>query len=250
MVPFIFVFLNCGGSYDSLFQKGMDLKRSGHYEKSLELFKKASQKKATPEVFKEIANCYIEFYYDYDMAESYLKKSLDLDPKYPNAIHNLGLINIKRYEETVYVHPNSKFLKAADELLAKNISTHPDFALSYAEYGMVLFYKNQYQPAINSINNSVSKGVNKSYANLLLGKIYFYGYKNYPEALNKFNMAYNEFSNDSYLLKMLGLTHKELKNYTQAKNFYKRYIKSLEDIGASESIIKKAVEEESSIPAG
>lgn len=239
----------CLKSYDSLYQQGLSLKAEGKYAESLKSFENAAEKKQTAEVYKEIANYYIEYTRDYDKAENYLNKSLAIDPKYPNARHNMGLVFLKRYEQSLETKENREFLQKAETWFSENLAQNPEFALSYAEYGMILFYKEKYKEAIASINKAMEKGVNKHYAHLLLGKIYFYGYKNYETALEHFNIAYNDFNKDSYLLKMLASTHKNLNHKNESHTYYLKYVKSLQDNGAPAALIDKAKAEEASLTA-
>lgn len=239
----------CMKSYDKLFQEGLELKAEGKYNESIKKFEEASTKKATAEVYKEIANYYIEYTKDYDKAESFLNKSLLIDPNYPNARHNMGLVFLKRYEQSMDVNENKNFLVSADKWLSENIAKNPEFGLSYAEYGMVLFYENHFKEALSSINAAMEKGINKNYGHLLIGKIYFFGYKDYKTALEHFNIAYNDFSKDSYLLKMLASCHKNLNHKGESHAYYQKYMKSLQENGASAALIDKAKAEEASLTA-
>lgn len=242
--------LHCSKSYDDLYRQAIELKNQGDYEGSRKVFEKAAEKKETPEVFKEIGNYHIEYSRQYDKAEIYLLKSLKLNSSYPNSLHNMGLIYLKQYEQSLENTANPELLKTADEWLSKNLKLNPDFALTYAEYGMVLFYKKNYNEAIKNIETAIAKGTNKSYGRLLLGKVYYLGFQNYAQALDNFNIAYNDFSKDSYLLRMMALTHKKLNQIENAHTYYKKYIKSLKDSGATEAIVRKAIEEESRLISG
>jgi len=242
LVPFLT--FHCIKSYDSLYNEAVALKNHGKQEESRKAFEKAAAKKQTPEVFKEIANYYIETAHDYDMAESFLQKSLKLDAQYPNAIHNMGLVYLKRYEESADQNQNQAYLKTAEEWFSRNLSQNPNFALTYAEAGMVLFYQKNTQGAIEKINDAISKGANNSYAHLLLGKVYFFGPQDYKRALESFRIAYNDFSRDPYLLKIMAQTHQKLNQIEDARTYYRKYIKSLLDSGAPEEVIKKAQDEE------
>jgi tetratricopeptide (TPR) repeat protein len=246
LVLVLFIF-NCSKNYDTLYREAMDFKNHGKFEEARATFEKAAAQKETPEVYKEIANYYIEYSHDYDKAESYLQKSLKLNPNYPNSIHNMGLVYLKRYELSLESNANEGLLKTADEWFTKNISLNPDFGLSYAESGMILFYRDKYDDALDKIKQGINKGANKSYAHLLIGKIYFNGFKNYKLALENFNIAYNDFGKDAYLLKIMALTHKKLNQVEDARTYFRKYIKSLEDSGAPEVILQKAKDEETKL---
>ncbi|MDH4261649.1 MAG: tetratricopeptide repeat protein [Spirochaetia bacterium] len=242
---------NCSKNYDALYLEAMDLKNQGKYTEAREVFEKAAVKKETPEVYKEIANFYIEYSKDYNKAEDYLQKSLKLNPNYPNSIHNMGLVYLKKYEKSVENNEiNNEYLKTSEQWFTKNINLNPDFGLSYAEYGMVLFYNKKNNDAVLKIKTGIEKGANKSYAHLLLGKIYFNGYQDYNLALENFNIAYNDFGKDPFLLKMMALTNKKLNHINDARTYYHKYIKSLEDSGLPEEMIKKAREDESKLISG
>lgn len=244
------ILTNCSKSYDALYSDALNLKKQGNYPESLKNLEKAAAKKETAEVFKEMANYYIEYTREYDKAESYLIRSLEINPDYPNAIHNMGLVNIKRYEASMETTPNPKILNTAEEWLGKNLKNNPDFALSYAEYGMVQFYKNNIPDALKNMEIAKTKGANKSYVHLLLGKVYYNGLADYQMALENFNVAYNDFSKDSYLLRMLALTHKNLNQKDEAKTYFRKYVKSLQDSGAPADVIQQAVDEEARFISG
>lgn len=241
---FLFLSFQCSKDYQGLFNEAMELKRQGKYDEYLSKLQEAAQKKETAEVYKEMGNYYISYAVDYDKAEELLNKSLAIDPNYANAIHNLGLVYLKRYEKDSPEGKKEKYLDQADKWFSKNLSKNPDFGLSYAEYAMVLMYRHKNKDALENIKIAQQKGANFNYLSLLEGKIYYYGFQDYENAIKSFNIAYNDFSKDPYLLKLMAYSYKKLKQPQDAHLYYIKYEKSLEESGAPSKIIEKAKSEE------
>jgi len=227
---------NCTNRYQHHFQKGMEFKAKGNSEKAFESFNRALKIEETAEVLKEIGNYYLESKQDLGKAEEFYQRSHKIDPEYPNAIHNIGLVYLKKYEDTVDQNTrkgDQKLLQESEKWFAQNNQDHPDFALTYVELAKIEYYKGSNQKAIEILEMAISRGVNPAIAARVKGEIYFEGIKDWELALDQFRIAYDFYSNDPNMLYMMGICYKKTGNENESIAYLNRYIDQLQRNGVS-----------------
>jgi tetratricopeptide (TPR) repeat protein len=116
--------LGCSGpAPEELHRQSQSLYQKGRIGKAKALLAQALEKDPkNPLYWKDLGNIYLTGYKNLQRAEQYYRKALEIKPGYPNARHNLALIQKKRGHK-----------KKAKKIFADIIHKHPDFHFSYIE---------------------------------------------------------------------------------------------------------------------
>jgi len=247
LISIISTTYNCSEDQNQLVEKAVTARKQGNYQEAYTHLKKAEKIKDNEVVYKEIGNYFLEYKNDYNEAEKYYQKSLSIQPDYVNAMHNMGLLNLKRYENSNDApgEDNHNYLKEAEKWLQMAMEKDKNFGLSYAEYGRMLFYKQQYESSIQYLLKALKLNADPQHVHNILGQVYLLGIQDNKSALDHFEKAYNQYSTDPQFLKMLALAHKNLEHKQEAENYYKRYLERLHQLKAPAEVIQAAEKDKS-----
>ena len=233
----------CKGDYEQLFREGMRARRAGDYTKAEQKYRKALEINKTAEVYKELGNIYYLGEIDLEKAKEHYAKALEVDPKYLNALHNMGMINLKIFENNrdkkKKIKNNYKYLEQSKEWLEKALAIDDRFALSYMELGNYHYYKKEYKQGVKSLKRSIQENPNEPRAHLALGRIYYKGLKNNDEAFESLTASYRLSADIPETLKMLAQVSKKLKKKGDAKTYYLRYLALIKELNYPAGFIKK-----------
>lgn len=220
-------------------------RKAGNYLRAKADIEKALKIKESELAYKELGNYYLEYEQDLDLAEKNYRRSLSINANYTNSLHNMGLINMKRYESSMDDdgNGNAEFLEEAKRWFEKSISTDSTFALTFAELGKYYFYNKEYETALRTLNKSISLGGSEAYCRNIMGQIYLKGLKQPEKALDNFQLSYSIFSKDLDLVYHISLTHRDLEHMDEGKRYFTIYINLLKELKAPQADIEKALKE-------
>lgn len=237
--------LSCSPSPQELAKKAIALRLNGRYEEAKKLLEKALAKEPSAEIYKELGNYYLLAQEDLDEAEKNYLMALKLDPRYLNAIHNLGLVYIKRYEKSQdsIGKGDNEYLEKARQYLKEALTINPNFALSWQELARYNFYLKNYDQSIENIEKSLSLDPKSARAFLIAGQIYLKGKKNLAMAKNYFEQAYALDRKMSEAIFYLYVVNKRQKNLEDANFYYQEYAKLLAKENLPQEEISKALQE-------
>lgn len=144
---------------------------------------------------------------------SYLKKSIQVDPKQPNAISNLanGLLEIEKFEEAIQYYN-----------LALNLD--PNFVEAYYNKARALKFLKKYEEAILNYEQAIKLNPQYSQAIVNLGFLYN-ELKDYQKALEQYNLALNIIPYSAETLYNRGIVYENLNEYEKALDDYSNAIK-------------------------
>lgn len=159
---------------------------------------------------KEVGNIFLLGEKNYEQAENYYRKSLTVEPDYINSVHNLGLIYLKRFEDSVesktIEEDQRENLDQATKYFQDALSLNPHFALSLEELSKIHFYKKDYGKAIEFIEKAKSETPRNPRAFIIEGQIYLKGKKDPVKAFTVFEEAYTLNRDNLVLLYYLAQT--------------------------------------------
>ena len=120
----------CGKSYEDLLQSGIELRGAQKWHEAKNALFAAAEKKQTAEVYKELGNVFLVGDQNIVEAEGYYKKALAVDPGYVDAQYNMGIVHVKKYEQTLddYGKGNDALLAEADTWFKKVYSQNSNYA--------------------------------------------------------------------------------------------------------------------------
>lgn len=248
LIPFLVTLLvmglGCAGEdYAALMRKAQASLDKGAFSTALLQVNKAIEEKKTPEALKLKGNIYLLGYADFAEAKKWYHEALKLNPKYINAIHNIGLANLKEfesvYEKTGKKKKVKKQLTEARAWFEKALAINPHFQLSREEMGKVLYYEGKVKEAIKHVKTILDESPDNFRMLLLLGEIYLLGKKSPKKALSYLNRALEVDSRVADVYWFRYLAYKKLKKKKRAKNEYSLYIEALKNTGLPKDIIEK-----------
>ncbi len=233
-------------------QEAIALRKSGDYVEAKAKIEKALKIEQSELAYKELGNYYLEYEHNLDAAEDNYLHSLSINAKYTNALHNMGLVNLKRYEASTNDdgYGEESYLKAAKQWFDKALATDSTFPLTFAEMGKYYFYRDDYQNALDMLKKSISLGGNEAYCRNIMGQVYFKGLDKPELALDNFQISYAIFPGDPDLLYHISMTHLKLDNMVEAEKYFDKYIALLHEMNAPDNVISKAREEKSRLFPG
>jgi tetratricopeptide (TPR) repeat protein len=143
---------------------------------------------------KELGNTWLLGNDDLDRAAMWYQKSAEADPQYENAIHNLGLVELKRFEQKLTGKNASPealgHLNKAEEYFLNALTKNPRFALSAEELSKVYFYKKDYKKALEQIRTARKYSGQNSRMLLIEGQIFQKGLKDPKSAFRLYEEAF------------------------------------------------------------
>ena len=164
-----------------------------------------------------------DFYYRYnatdnDEAIKLFKKAISADSNYAEAYAGLANAYAQRYG---IFDLGKQWLDTARVLCLKAIKLNPDIAEPYKALGVVSFYSDKFQDAINYYQKAIDFNPNLVPAMTNIGSIYWLK-GNYPEALKWINKSISIERKRSTNYRFLGLIYEGLDDFDKAeKNLLK-----------------------------
>lgn len=143
-----------------------------------------------------------------------LKKSVTLDPKSYIATYELGALHndLGQYRDAV-------------TSLSQSVANRSDYSESYEELGFAQRKLGLNNEAIISFRNSIRIDATNSGAFMGLGDAFFYGTKNYNEALDPYLKGLEYAPENQIAAYNVAWIYNENKNYTEALRWANRAIK-------------------------
>ena len=235
----------CQKDQSQLVKEAISLRLSGDFAGAKKKLQQAINLGPSAEAYKELGNYYLLSEDNLDEAEANYLASLKLDPSYINSIHNLGLVQIKRYENSQDEKGRGdvRYLDHAKGWLDKALSLNPNFALSHQEYAKYYFYLKKYDQALASGQRAIRLDPRAVRAYIILGQIYLKGKKDIKSAMVQFEQAYAFDRNSPEALYYLYVVHSKAGNREKADYYYSQYILLLKNQNLSDAEIKQAEEQ-------
>ncbi len=232
-VLLIIGFTVLSGCIQKDYQKELDLAKSyrlsGQYEKAEMVLNQLIKREKNKDAYKELGNVYLTGYEDFYRAEEAYQNSLKLDPLYVNSLHNMGLVNLKRYENSLdhQGNGNEEYLKKAMEWFDKAIGKDPNFYLTYVEYAKVYFYQKDYSKALEWLEKAIP--LNSAYAPIysVKGQIYLKGLKDFDKAMYNLKKSYSLDPQNGENIYFLAICYAEVKDKQNFIYYFDKYISTL-----------------------
>lgn len=248
----LFLLLQCAPDRNELITEGRLLRQAGKYSEALENFKAALKMKKDAEVYKEIGNVYLLGHHDFEKAEQYYLNSLSEDPEYINALHNMGLLRLQQYENSLDEkgQGNEQYLERASDWFAKVRKIDPYFQLTLQETGKVLFYREKYDEAIELLQETIKRNERSPIGYSIIGQIYLKG-KNRPEEAERYlTKAYSLNPDNAEISFYLAQTYGRLDQRDKAEYYYDRYLNLVEKKAIDKEEIEAARKNRENITGG
>ena len=244
--------ISCKADPDKLLQQGIDLRMQGKYEKAKKKIEKSLEIRKNHVAYKELGNYYLEFENDLDKAIEFYQEALIEKENYINAIHNIGLAYLKKFEESRNnKKKDTSFLDKSEEWLNKALALDNDYTLSVSEKGKLYFYKKEYDQSLNTLKRALDlSGADEAYIRSIMGQVYLRGLKQYQEALDNFKVAYGKYRKNPDLVYYMALTHKNLNNKLESKTYFIKYVELLKELKSPADIIDNAEKQREDFFAG
>lgn len=227
-------------NYQKELDKAKSYRISGQFEKAEMILSQLLKMEETKEVYKELGNIYLIGYNDLQRAETAYQKSLKLDPQYVNSLHNMGLVYLKKYENSMdhAGKGNKTFLLTSKEWFNKVLEINPDFYLTLVEYAKAFYYNKDYSQAIEYLEKAIP--LNASYAPIysVKGQIYLKGLNDINKALYNLKKSYGLDPNNIENIYFLAICYGEAKDKENFVYFFDKYIKMLERKKVDSKIIE------------
>ncbi len=232
----IFIILNTvvfTGCLQKDYQKELDLaisyRSSGQYEKAEMVLNQLIKREKNKDAYKELGNVYLTGYEDINRAEEAYQNSLKLDPLYVNSLHNMGLVNLKRYENSLDHQGvgNEEYLKKAMEWFDKAIGKDPNFYLTHVEYAKVYYYQKDFPKALELLEKAIP--LNAAYAPIysIKGQIYLKGLKDFDKAMYNLKKSYSLDPQNGENIYFLAICYAEVKDKQNFIFYFDKYISTL-----------------------
>lgn len=169
---------------------------------------------------------------------SALRMTLSIEEK--QAINEIPTDNLEAYEyfQKAQHGINSRAISIILEnfeseiaLYEQAIKLDPDFVMAYSSlckaHLMVYWYHDQipiehFQSAKLALNKAQDIDPNHSSVHIAEGYYYYYGYRDYDKALNKFQLALRKYPNDSELLAVISYVKRRQGKYLEALEYQKK----------------------------
>jgi len=242
----------CNNDPDKLLQQGIQLRKQGEYEKARKKIEKSLTIKKNHIAYKELGNYYLEYKEDFDKAIELYQESLFQKENYINAIHNIGLAYLKKFENSRMIKKtDATFLVQAEDWLDKALVIDQDYTLSVSEKGKLFFYKKEYDKALSTLERALGlSGADEPYIRSIMGQVYLRGLKQYQKALDNFRVSYGKYRKNPDLVYYLALTHKNLNNKLESKTYFNKYVELLKELKSPQDIIENAEKQREDFFAG
>ena len=150
----------------------------------------------------------------FDQAVVAFKKSISLDSTDYIAPYELGSI----YRET-------KNYPEAERYLRQSIRNNSNYANAYEELGVVQHRQGHYDDAIDSFNEAISLDSEDSGSYMGLGDVYFYGKKDYQEAINAYLKGLNLEPDNHVAAYNVGFAYNDIGEYSEALPWLEKALK-------------------------
>lgn len=164
-------------------------------------------------------------FFEYEEAIEALKKAIAIDPKYVDALYELGFC----YNET-------KKYKDAIVVLEKAVKVDPKFAKVYFELGYAYDLTDQFETALKHYNKYLELRPEDRYTYRNIGDVYYITYK-YADALANYEKYFTAPKVDSGYYYKAGWCANDLGKHNEALAYFEKYNPTKDDDKA-----KKAVE--------
>jgi tetratricopeptide (TPR) repeat protein len=233
----------CGKGYEELLQQGTEQRKAQKWAQAKHILFAAAEKKQTPEVYKELGNVFLLGEQNIAEAESYYRKALAIDANYINAQFNMGVVSLKKYEQTLddKGRGNEELLNEAKAWFDKVYTQNPNFAIGLEEMAKYYFYRHDYKKALETAQKVVAMDNRNANAYSVMGQIYFTGLKDYKQAFDNFEQARSLNNKDVDVVYFLWATSEKLGKAQDAKQFKTRYEQMLNAEGLSAAQAKERV---------
>lgn len=223
----------CGKGYEEHLKTGMDLRRAQKWGEAKHALFAAAEKKATPEVYKELGNVFLLGEQNIAEAEGYYKKALALDAGYINAQFNMGVLSLKKYEFTLddKGKGDEPLLDEANRWFKMVYDQNPNFSIGIEEMAKYHYYRHDYKQALETAQKAVAVDNRNANAYSVIGQIYFSGLKDYKQAFENFELARSLNNKDADIVYFLWATSEKLKKAQDSAQFKTRYEQMLKQEG-------------------
>ena len=221
--------INCSEkSHEEYFNIGFKARTEQDFAKAKKNYLKALKIKKTAELYKELGNVYLFGEHDLDKAEEHYRLSLNVDPNYMNALHNMGVISLERYANSINKKGKGKerFLEEAEQWFFKAKIAAPNFDLTYTNLGKLYFYKKTYKKALKYFNQAIELNADNPLPYTGLGEV-FLQQKKYDQALMNLEKAYDISTNVPETALLLSRVYKKKHDRPKARHYYSVYLKLL-----------------------
>ncbi|HIS54431.1 TPA: tetratricopeptide repeat protein [Candidatus Galligastranaerophilus gallistercoris] len=208
---------------NNLYAKGAEFYNAGDYQSALNHYLKI--KYQTPEILTMIANCYYELK-DNSKAIEYYNRVLANNPKDENALFMIANIMIAgKNEQSAREYLNKILTINPNNIEAKNTLS----ALNEGEEAKMLdsaitMYENKdYENALTMLDKIISKNPKNPYAYYYKGAIFEQTGK-LDNALIEYKNSISKDPNFSLSYYMIAVVSDTKEDYTQAVNYYEKFI--------------------------
>ena len=248
----VLMMVSCKADPDKLLQEGITYRKNGQYEKARKKIEKVLKIEKNHIAYKELGNYYLEYKEDYDKAIELYQESLFQHEDYINAIHNIGLAYLKKFElSRTNKKTDTSHLDKAQEWLNKALAIDNDYTLSVSEKGKLLFYKKEYDESLETLERALNlSGADEGYIRTIMGQVYLRGLKQYQKALDNFKVSYAKYRKNPDLVYYMALTHRHLNNRIEAKTYYSKYIDLLKELKSPTDVLENAEKQREDFFAG
>ena len=247
-----FSMISCKADPEKLLQQGIELRKQGKYEKAKKKIEKSLEIQKNHIAYKELGNYYLEYKNDLDQAIEFYNEALLEKKDYINAIHNIGLAYLKKFEESrSNKKTNLSHLDKAEEWLDKSLALDNDYTLSVSEKGKLYFYKKDYEQSLSTLERALElSGADEAYIRSIMGQVYLRGLKQYQNALDNFKVSYGKYRKNPDLVYYMALTHKNLNHKLESKTYFNRYVELLKKLKSPLDVIENAEKQREDFFAG
>ena len=234
-------FLFCGKTENEMIEEAIKERVAGKYAQAETILREALAKSENEVIYKELCNIYLLGMENLEEAEKYYMKSLQINPSYINSIHNMGLVYLKRYEQSQDQtgKGDMQLLEKAHSYLQKSLAINSQFLLSRQEMAKYHFYKGEFDKAISEIQIAIAQDSRNARGYSIAGQIYLKGKNDLEKALRNFEDGYALNRQDTDLLLLLARTTKMLKDEVKADFYLKQYREIMRRKGYSDDDIEK-----------
>jgi len=173
----------------------------------------------------------LAFYYrnqeDYQTAQKYLKKALEIKPEYSLAYVNLGEICIEQ-----------EHFKEAVKYFEKAIALRPNYAASYYNLGFCYYNLGQLEKAEENYQKAIKIYPRYYQSNKNLAVLYL-NQKRYDEAIKKFQDALGIQKDDYELYFGLGLSYLAKNQKETAEEYFQKALKINPDFESAQEYLNQ-----------
>lgn len=234
---------NCSDDPDTLLSKGTQARIDKKYADAKRLLVKSIEIRPSAEAYKELGNVYLLGEENLQEAEAQYNRSLEIKPDYINALHNLGVVQIKYFESSINdkgVGDNA-VLEKGREYLERVLKYQSDFALSKYEMGKYYFYARKYKEGLAWLKNATSLETRSAAPHSIMGQIYLKGLKDNKKAYESFDEAYRIDPKDADVIFFLMETLERMGKKQESAQYKARYESLMKQQGYTERQISEKI---------